>query len=128
MIFRCSWHTDSPFLERLPGRRSKVRIEEAMTSHSPQAVAEHISKRFYATQALDDISVIFNAGEVHALIGENGAGKSTLMKIFGGVHHPDSGRLLIDGSKPPRIDPASYSDLRLISWAFKVSFQTHLRS
>ena len=68
-----------------------------MTNHSPQAVAEHISKRFYATQALDDISVIFNAGEVHALIGENGAGKSTLMKIFGGVHHPDSGRLLIDG-------------------------------
>lgn len=61
------------------------------------AVADHVSKRFYATQALDDVSVTFNSGEVHALIGENGAGKSTLMKIFGGVHQPDQGRILIDG-------------------------------
>jgi ribose transport system ATP-binding protein len=33
-------------------------------------------------------------GEVHALMGENGAGKSTLMKVLGGIHQPDSGRIL----------------------------------
>ena len=46
-----------------------------MTTQNPIAVADTISKRFYATQALEDVSLKFNAGEVHALIGENGAGK-----------------------------------------------------
>jgi len=68
-----------------------------MTTQNPIAVADNISKRFYATQALEDVSLKFNAGEVHALIGENGAGKSTLMKIFGGIHQADKGRILING-------------------------------
>jgi ABC-type sugar transport system ATPase subunit len=34
-------------------------------------------------------------GEVHALMGENGAGKSTLMKVLGGIHQPDSGRIIV---------------------------------
>jgi ABC-type sugar transport system ATPase subunit len=34
-------------------------------------------------------------GEVHALIGENGAGKSTLMKVLGGIHQPNEGRIFI---------------------------------
>ncbi|MDP3525494.1 MAG: sugar ABC transporter ATP-binding protein, partial [Hoeflea sp.] len=35
-------------------------------------------------------------GEVHALMGENGAGKSTLMKVLGGIHQPDSGRIIVN--------------------------------
>ncbi|MBE2237000.1 MAG: ATP-binding cassette domain-containing protein, partial [Caldilineaceae bacterium] len=50
-----------------------------------------ISKRFDATQALEDVSLTLYPGEVHALIGENGAGKSTLIKIMTGVHRPDAG-------------------------------------
>ena len=69
-----------------------------MTKKQPYALADQISKRFYGTQALDKVSIAFNAGEVHALVGENGAGKSTLMKIFGGILQPDSGRILIDGA------------------------------
>jgi ABC-type sugar transport system ATPase subunit len=61
------------------------------------AAAEGVYKRFAGTQALADISFAIEAGEVHALVGENGAGKSTLIKIFGGVHAPDSGHLAIDG-------------------------------
>jgi rhamnose transport system ATP-binding protein len=56
----------------------------------------HISKRFGATQALDDVSLPVYAGEVHALIGENGAGKSTLIKIMTGIHQPDQGEILLD--------------------------------
>ena len=59
--------------------------------------AEHLAKRFAATQAVDDISITLAAGEVHALVGENGAGKSTLIKLLGGVHQPDAGRLLVRG-------------------------------
>jgi len=62
----------------------------------------HISKRFDATQALDDVSLALYGGEVHALIGENGAGKSTLIKIMTGVYRPDAGEILLDG-KPVHI-------------------------
>ncbi len=47
--------------------------------------------------ALNDVSVYFHEGEIHALIGENGAGKSTLMKILYGMQPADSGQILING-------------------------------
>jgi rhamnose transport system ATP-binding protein len=58
---------------------------------------EGISKRFDTTQALDDVSLDVNAGEIHALLGENGAGKSNLIKIITGIHEPDEGQILLDG-------------------------------
>ena len=68
----------------------------------PVLEMQHISKRFDATQALEDVSLALYPGEVHALIGENGAGKSTLIKIMTGVHRPDTGAILLDG-KPVHI-------------------------
>ncbi|HEY7828400.1 MAG TPA: sugar ABC transporter ATP-binding protein [Candidatus Limnocylindrales bacterium] len=56
-----------------------------------------VSKRFGATQALDDVSFAMWPGEVHALVGENGAGKSTLVKILAGIHQPDAGTIRLDG-------------------------------
>lgn len=60
--------------------------------------ARNISKRFYATQALDDVSFDLAAGEVHTLVGENGAGKSTLIRILGGIYEKDSGEITVDGA------------------------------
>ncbi len=57
----------------------------------------HISKRFDATQALDDVALELYPGEIHALLGENGAGKSTLIKIMTGIHRPDQGEMLLSG-------------------------------
>lgn len=58
---------------------------------------KEISKRFGATLALDCVSLTFESGEIHTLVGENGAGKSTLGKIISGVYHKDSGTILING-------------------------------
>lgn len=77
-------------------------MSEPSQTSRPILEMRHISKRFDATQALDDVSLALYPGEVHALIGENGAGKSTLIKIMTGVHQPDSGVILLDGA-PVRI-------------------------
>lgn len=49
--------------------------------------------------ALDDVSVTFREGEIHAIVGENGAGKSTLMKILYGMQPADSGEIYFKGNK-----------------------------
>ncbi|MGV3614138.1 MAG: sugar ABC transporter ATP-binding protein [Fimbriimonas sp.] len=56
-----------------------------------------ISKRFGATQALEDVNLTVERGEVHALLGENGSGKSTLMRVLAGVISPDTGEMTLDG-------------------------------
>ena len=56
-----------------------------------------VSKSFEAVRAVDDVSVEFKGGEVHALLGENGAGKSTLVRLIAGDHGPDSGEIRLDG-------------------------------
>jgi rhamnose transport system ATP-binding protein len=58
-----------------------------------------ISKRFDATQALNDVSLTLYPGETHALLGENGAGKSTLIKVMTGIHSPDSGVIRVSGEE-----------------------------
>lgn len=52
---------------------------------------EHITKTYPGVRALDDVSICFEQGEVHAILGENGAGKSTLIKIITGAIAPDAG-------------------------------------
>ena len=52
-------------------------------------------------KALDGVSISFNSGEVHAVLGENGAGKTTLMRIIYGEIRPTRGQLLVCG-RPAR--------------------------
>src|SRR5207302_9144991 len=81
-----------------------------MTEQPPTLSLEHASKAFGAIHALEDVSIDLNAREVHALVGENGAGKSTLVKILGGVHLPDSGRLRINADEVVLQGPAAARD------------------
>ncbi|WP_272022538.1 sugar ABC transporter ATP-binding protein [Olleya namhaensis] len=58
-----------------------------------------ISKSFGVVSVLKDVTLKVKPGEIHALLGENGAGKSTLIKILSGVHHKDSGTVLLNGEE-----------------------------
>ena len=57
----------------------------------------NVSKSFPGVQALRDVSLDVQAGEVHGLVGANGAGKSTLIRILSGAHEADSGTILVNG-------------------------------
>lgn len=59
--------------------------------------AEHITKRFAAHTALDDVSVEIPRGSVYGLLGPNGAGKTTLIRTITRITLPDEGRILFDG-------------------------------
>jgi simple sugar transport system ATP-binding protein len=60
-----------------------------------------LTKHFPGVDALTDVSLRVEPGEVLCLIGDNGAGKSTLIKLLSGVHQPDAGKVRLDG-KPVR--------------------------
>lgn len=58
-----------------------------------ELVLRNISKNFGGVHALKNVSISFNAGETHALIGENGAGKSTFINILSGTLVPSEGEI-----------------------------------
>ena len=68
-----------------------------MQEKQPVLSLKDIRKVYPGVVALDNVSIDFYPGEVHALIGENGAGKSTFIKTITGAHAPDGGTITVDG-------------------------------
>ena len=80
-------------------------------SSEPLLSLTGITKTFGAVQALTDIDLHVDAGEVVALVGDNGAGKSTLVKTLAGVYRPDSGTFSFDGKPVTLADPHAAIEL-----------------
>ncbi|MCP4546194.1 MAG: ABC transporter ATP-binding protein [bacterium] len=57
---------------------------------------EHLTRSFPGIRAVDDVSLEFTSGRIHALVGENGAGKTTLMRLIYGMLRPDSGKIIVE--------------------------------
>ena len=79
--------------------------------------ARHIKKVFPGTTALRNVSVSFESGHVHAVLGKNGSGKSTFIKLLCRLYDPSEGEILLNG-----IDVRKYRDedyRRLFSVVFQ---------
>lgn len=63
---------------------------------------EHVRLTVGAAQILRDISVQFEAGEIHGIVGRNGSGKTMLMKCICGFIRPTAGRIVVDGNQAGR--------------------------
>ena len=60
---------------------------------------EDVSKHFGAIQALNNVSLVIEPGEVVGLMGDNGAGKSTLVKVIAGNFAPTAGAVYVGDHK-----------------------------
>jgi putative ABC transport system ATP-binding protein len=76
---------------------------------TPVLEIHHVSKVYAGgVRALDDVSLIVEAGDLLAIVGPSGSGKSTLLHLMGTLDRPSSGTLRIDGQ-----DVAALPDRRL---------------
>ncbi|EIV3862962.1 sugar ABC transporter ATP-binding protein [Klebsiella variicola] len=78
---------------------SQAEIHTGPVKAPPLLRVSGLSKRFGATQALNNVSIQFQGGEIHCVLGENGAGKSTVGKIISGLYVADEGSVWYDGGQ-----------------------------
>ena len=66
----------------------------------PVVALDHVTRRFGAVTALDDVSLTVAQGELVGLLGPNGAGKTTLLSLVSGLRRPDEGTVRLFGRDP----------------------------
>lgn len=88
---------------------------------------DHVSRQFLSgavsVKALDDVSMSIEKGEFTAMVGPSGSGKTTLLNQIGGLDHPSSGSIKIDGTLITKLDRKALTQLRL--WKIGFVFQEY---
>jgi ABC-2 type transport system ATP-binding protein len=70
------------------------------TNRPPISELRGVSKRFGAVAALDDVSLVLQAGQLTAMLGPNGAGKTTAVRLMLGLTPPSCGSVRLYGADP----------------------------
>ena len=81
-----------------------------------------ITKSFDKLQILKGIDLYVDKKEIVAIVGPSGAGKTTLLQIIGTLDKPDSGKVLIDGFEPFRLNEKDISRFRNLHIGFVFQF------
>ncbi|PYN52645.1 MAG: ABC transporter ATP-binding protein [Candidatus Rokuibacteriota bacterium] len=85
---------------------------------SAQLEIRDVSKSFGGVQAVTKVSLDVEQGQVFSVIGPNGAGKTTILNMISGFYHPDTGRIVLDGT-----DVTAFSPSRIAARGVARTFQ-----
>lgn len=90
-------------------------------------IQTHALTKIYGTgdtsvKALDNLNVTITVGEFVAVMGPSGCGKSTLLHLVGGLDHPSSGRIMIDGHDLTDLNDEQLTALRRRKLGFVFQF------
>ena len=83
-----------------------------MTAIQLHLVTKRYGSGHLEVDALTDVSMAAAPGELVAVMGPSGSGKSTLLSLAGGLDHPTSGTVTIDGVDLSELGPAALARLR----------------
>ena len=63
---------------------------------------QNVVKRFRDQVVLKNVSISFEKGQIHSIVGRNGSGKTVLFKCICGLMHPEEGVILVNGKRVGR--------------------------
>ena len=63
---------------------------------------QNVVKRFRDQVVLKNVSILFEKGQIHGIVGRNGSGKTVLFKCICGLMHPEEGVILVNGKRVGR--------------------------
>jgi len=97
----------------LPGEHAVLDRPLAKATGNDHVIIEALSKRYpgQPVDALHNITLTIQRGEIFGIIGRSGAGKSTLIRCLNRLEDPTSGRVVIDGT-----DLSALSEKQLVAW------------
>jgi cell division transport system ATP-binding protein len=105
-------------MARRPTQRAST-----LSPAAPAISLSHVFKRYLGGfEALHDVSLTIESGELVLIMGHSGAGKSTLLKLMAAIEQPSSGTVLISGQNVAKLRPAALPFLRR---RFGIVFQDH---
>jgi branched-chain amino acid transport system permease protein len=86
-------------IDRPPARAVPALPEQFAPVQGPRRLMlDRVTKRFGGVDALSDVSLTIERGEVVGLIGPNGSGKTTLLNVISGLERADGGTIVLDGT------------------------------
>ncbi len=105
-----------------PGGRSDIaeRMSQVRLDHDVAVSCRHLTRRFGAFTATDDVSFDVKQGEIFGLLGPNGAGKSTTFKMLCGLLKPSSGVAKVVGLDIARAASAAKARLGYMAQKFSL--------
>lgn len=88
---------------------SIIQVKGVNKVYNPETIPVH---------ALTDVNLEFQEGEFTAIVGPSGCGKTTLLNMIGGLDHPTSGNVIIDGTDVSTLSARELIDFRLHNIGF----------
>src|SRR5690606_28769094 len=88
---------------------SIIKVKGVNKVYNPETIPVH---------ALTDVNLEFQEGEFTAIVGPSGCGKTTLLNMIGGLDHPTSGSVIIDGTDVSTLSARALIDFRLHNIGF----------